>query len=107
MATYCEDKGCEIAALREQHSRVLWIVLAINALMFLVEGTAGVLARSTFLLTSGWPDILVGCLIASLFLSSALRVLRQSVRALRAAPEQALQGTKPVIVTLIKGSRST
>lgn len=226
MANCCEDKGCEVAALREQHGRVLWIVLAINAVMFLVEGTAGVLARSTslladsldmlgdalvygfslfvlarsarwqasaalakgafmllvglavlgeaahkvlhpvmpvaqtmgivgslalaanlvcfsllyrhrgdnlnmsstwlcsrndlianvavlgaaaatFLLTSRWPDILVGCLIASLFLGSALRVLRQSVRALRAAPEQAVQGTKPVGVTLIKGSRST
>ena len=38
---------------------------------------------------------------------AALRVLRQSVWALRAAPEQALQRTKPVVVTLIKGSRST
>ena len=225
MANCCEDKGCEVAALRESHSRVLWVVLAINTVMFLVEGTAGILAHSTslladaldmlgdalvygfslfviarsarwqasaalakgvfmllfgvgvlgeaaykafhpvmlvvqtmgavaglalaanlvcflllyrhradnlnmssvwlcsrndlvanvavlgaaagtFLLTSRWPDILVGCLIASLFLGSALRVSRQSVRALRAAPEQALQGIKPVVVTLIKGSRS-
>jgi Co/Zn/Cd efflux system component len=29
---------------------VLWTVLAINALMFLIEGTAGILARSTSLL---------------------------------------------------------
>ena len=225
MANCCEGKGCEVAALREQHSRVLWIVLAINAIMFLVEGTAGVLARSTslladsldmlgdalvygfslfvlarsarwqasaalakgafmllvglavlgeaahkvfhpvmpvvevmgiiaglalaanlvcfsllyryrgdnlnmsstwlcsrndlianvavlgaaattFMLSSGWPDILVGCLIASLFLGSALRVLRQSVQALRAAPGPAVQGAKPVVVTLIKGPRS-
>jgi cation diffusion facilitator family transporter len=226
MAHCCEDKGCELAALREHHARVLWIVLAINAVMFLFEGTAGILARSTslladaldmlgdalvygfslfviarsvqwqasaalmkgafmllfglavlaeaahkalhpvmpaaeiigivgglalaanlacfsllyrhrgdnlnmsstwlcsrndlianvavlgaaagtLLLSSRWPDLLVGCLIASLFLGSALSVLRQSLRALRAAPEQPVQGPKPVVVTLIKGSRGT
>jgi len=46
----CEDKSCEITALRESHRRVLWIVLAINAVMFLVEGWAGLLAHSTSLL---------------------------------------------------------
>jgi len=226
MANCCEDKGCEVAALREHHARVLWIVLAINAVMFLVEGTAGILARSTslladaldmlgdalvygfslfviacsarwqasaalakgvfmllfglgvlgeavyktfhpvmpvvqimgvvaglalaanlvcflllyrhrgdnlnmssvwlcsrndlvanvavlgaaaatYLMASRWPDILVGCLIAGLFLSSALRVLRQSLKALRAAAERPVQGAKPVVVTLIKGSRGT
>lgn len=41
MATCCEDKGCEVAALRASHSRVLWIVLPINSLMFLVKGELG------------------------------------------------------------------
>jgi cation diffusion facilitator family transporter len=50
MATCCEDKSCEAGALRESHGRVLWIVLAINAAMFLLEGAAGVLAHSTSLL---------------------------------------------------------
>jgi cation diffusion facilitator family transporter len=50
MATCCEDKSCEASALRESHGRVLWIVLAINAAMFLLEGAAGVLAHSTSLL---------------------------------------------------------
>jgi cation diffusion facilitator family transporter len=50
MASCCEDKGCEVTALRERHSRVLWIVLTINSLMFLVEGAAGILAHSTALL---------------------------------------------------------
>jgi cation diffusion facilitator family transporter len=50
MAACCEDKSCEVTALRESHGRVLWIVLAINAAMFLVEGAAGVLAHSTSLL---------------------------------------------------------
>ena len=36
--------------MRERHGRVLWIVLAINALMFLVEGGAGLFAHSTSLL---------------------------------------------------------
>jgi cation diffusion facilitator family transporter len=36
--------------MRANHSRVLWIVLAINAAMFLVEGVAGLLADSTSLL---------------------------------------------------------
>jgi cation diffusion facilitator family transporter len=226
MASCCEDKGCEVAALRASHSRVLWIVLAINALMFLIEGTAGILARSTslladaldmlgdalvygfslfvvarsarwqagaallkgafmllfglavlgeaahkalhpvmpmagtmgvigalalvanlvcflllyrhrgdnlnmssvwlcscndlianvavlgaaaatFLLASRWPDILVGGLIASLFLGSALRVLRQSLRALRTTSAPPRQAAKPVTVTLVKGSRGS
>ncbi len=225
MATCCEDKGCEVAALRESHSRVLWVVLVINALMFLIEGAAGILAHSTslladaldmlgdalvygfslyviarsarwqagaalakgvfmllfglgvlgeavykafhpvmpvvetmgviaglalaanlvcflllyrhrgdnlnmssvwlcsrndlaanvavlgvaaatYVLASRWPDILVGCLIAGLFLSSALGILRRAVQALRGAPQQVLQGTTPVIVTLTKGPRS-
>lgn len=50
MATCCEDKSCEITALRQRHGRVLWIVLAINAVMFFVEGWAGLLAHSTSLL---------------------------------------------------------
>src|SRR3954466_15556626 len=50
MASCCEDKNCEVTALRENHSRVLWIVLAINAVMFMIEGVAGILAHSTSLL---------------------------------------------------------
>ncbi len=50
MASCCEDKSCEINALRDRHSRVLWIVLAINAIMFVVEGWAGLSAHSTSLL---------------------------------------------------------
>jgi cation diffusion facilitator family transporter len=46
----CEDKGCEVTAMRERHGRVLWAVLLINGVMFLVEGGAGVVAHSTSLL---------------------------------------------------------
>jgi cation diffusion facilitator family transporter len=46
----CEDKACEVAALRERHGAVLKIVLAINATMFIIEVVAGLLAQSTALL---------------------------------------------------------
>jgi len=50
MTSCCEDKGCEISALRVRHARILYLVLAINALMFIVEGAAGWLSHSTSLL---------------------------------------------------------
>ena len=45
---------------------------------------AGVLvaAGAANLLASSWPDIVVGCMIATLFLRSAFSVLRDAVRAL-------------------------
>src|SRR4029453_678879 len=50
MASCCEDKRCEMTILQERHGRILWVVLFINAVMFLVEGGAGLLAHSTSLL---------------------------------------------------------
>jgi cation diffusion facilitator family transporter len=50
VANCCQDKSCEITAMRTNHARVLWIVLAINSVMFVIEGTAGLLAHSTALL---------------------------------------------------------
>ncbi|MBW7956852.1 MAG: cation transporter [Deltaproteobacteria bacterium] len=49
MADCCQDKACEIEALREKQGAVLKAVLAINAVMFLVEAGAGTLAGSTAL----------------------------------------------------------
>lgn len=49
----CQDKSCEVAALRSKHARVLWVVLSINAVMFLVETVAGFVAHSTSLLADG------------------------------------------------------
>lgn len=45
----CEKDGHELAILRRRQGGVLWIVLAINSGMFLVELTAGILGRSTAL----------------------------------------------------------
>jgi Co/Zn/Cd efflux system component len=82
MASCCEDKHCAITAMQERHGRVLWVVLLINAVMFLVEGGAGLMAHSTSLLADAL-DMLVGVVTASLFLSLALQVLRPSMQALR------------------------
>ena len=55
--TCCEDKGCAIEALRERQSATLRIVLAINAVMFVVEFSAGLLARSTALLSDSLDNL--------------------------------------------------
>ena len=44
-----------------------------------------VAAGSAYLLASRWPDIIVGCIIAALFLRSAFSVLRDASRAVRLA----------------------
>ena len=64
-----------MTALRESHGRVLWIVLAINAVMFVVEGVAGVLAHSTSLLADAL-DMLGDALVYAF----SLFVLARSVR---------------------------
>ncbi|MEJ2142566.1 MAG: cation diffusion facilitator family transporter [Gammaproteobacteria bacterium] len=50
MGSCCEDKTCELESLRINQSRVLKWVLFINAAMFCIEYTAGILAHSTALL---------------------------------------------------------
>lgn len=75
MTSCCEDKSCELDALRASHGRVLWIVLIINAAMFLVEGTAGLLAHSTSLLADAL-DMLGDALVYGF----GLFVLARSVR---------------------------
>jgi Co/Zn/Cd efflux system component len=49
MADCCNDKACEIDALRSRQSSVLKIVLAINAIMFVVELSAGLFGHSVSL----------------------------------------------------------
>ena len=50
MDACCETKGEEIQALRDKHRNVLTVVLIINAVLFVVEVIAGLLAHSTALL---------------------------------------------------------
>jgi cation diffusion facilitator family transporter len=50
MDSCCETKTEELNALRSRHKSVLVVVLIINVVLFLVEGAAGLLAKSTALL---------------------------------------------------------
>lgn len=50
MAGCCEDKSCALEQMRRQQGTTLRVVLALNALMFAVELTAGLLAGSVALL---------------------------------------------------------
>ena len=53
----------------------------------LIANTGVLLAAgASYALASRWPDILVGTLIAALFMSSALQVIRQARMAMQ-APE--------------------
>jgi cation diffusion facilitator family transporter len=50
MDACCDTKAEELNTLRDKHRKVLILVLAINAVLFIVEAIAGVLAQSTALL---------------------------------------------------------
>src|SRR3990172_4489495 len=57
MADCCEDKVCALDAFRERQSSTLKQVLAINAVMFVVELTAGVVSGSTALLSDSLDNL--------------------------------------------------
>ena len=50
MDACCDTKAEELNTLRDKHRKVLILVLAINAVLFIVEAIAGFLAHSTALL---------------------------------------------------------
>jgi cation diffusion facilitator family transporter len=50
MDSCCETKSAELIVLRGKHKTVLVVVLAINAILFVVEAGAGLVANSTALL---------------------------------------------------------
>ena len=49
MDSCCQDKACELEELRGRQARVLWLVLGINAVMFVAELVGGLLAGSVAL----------------------------------------------------------
>lgn len=57
MSDCCSDKECAIEALKARQSATLKIVLAINAVMFVVELSSGLLARSTALLSDSLDNL--------------------------------------------------
>jgi cation diffusion facilitator family transporter len=63
----CDAKADELVRLRGRQARVLKIVLGINAAMFLIEFTAGVIAHSTALMADS-VDMLGDALVYALSL---------------------------------------
>jgi len=57
MTDCCGDKECAIEALKARQSATLKIVLAINAVMFVMELASGLLARSTALLSDSLDNL--------------------------------------------------
>lgn len=57
MPDCCEDKACAVAALQQRQSSTLKVVLAINAVMFVVELAAGLIASSTALLSDSLDNL--------------------------------------------------
>ena len=57
MADCCEDKACALDALRDRQSATLKVVLGINAVMFMVELAAGLMAESTALLSDSLDNL--------------------------------------------------
>jgi len=57
MTDCCSDKECAIETLKARQSATLKVVLAINAVMFVVELTSGLLARSTALLSDSLDNL--------------------------------------------------
>jgi len=76
MSDCCHDKSCILTALRQRQAQVLWIVLAINVVMFAVELTAGLRANSLSLAGDSL-DMLGDALVYG----SSLYVLERSARA--------------------------
>lgn len=46
MGDCCQNKSCELAQLKKDQSKVLWVVLVINAVMFFVEFGGGLISSS-------------------------------------------------------------
>lgn len=57
MSDCCSVKECAIEALKARQSATLKIVLAINVVLFVVEVTAGLLARSTALMSDSLDNL--------------------------------------------------
>lgn len=80
MADCCNDKACEIDALRSRQSATLRIVLGINAVMFGVELTAGIMSGSVSLLADSL-DMLGDALVYGFSLYVVARGARMKAQA--------------------------
>lgn len=75
MSDCCSDKACELEALRQRQTSVLKVVLGINAVMFIVEFSAGFVSGSTSLLADSL-DMLGDALVYGFSLYAVVRSQR-------------------------------
>jgi len=80
MAGCCDDKSCEIQALQQRQSSTLKLVLVINAVMFAVELSAGLIANSLSLLADSL-DMLGDALVYGFSLYVVARGARMKAHA--------------------------
>ncbi len=80
MADCCNDKACEIEAIQDRQSSILKIVLAINAVMFFIELTAGLLAGSVSLIADSL-DMLGDALVYGFSIYVVARGARMKAKA--------------------------
>jgi len=80
MADCCNDKACEFDALRGRQSSTLKIVLAINAAMFVVELTAGLIGHSVSLVADSL-DMMGDALVYGFSLYVVARDARMKAKA--------------------------
>ena len=80
MGDCCNDKACELDALRGRQSSTLKWVLGINAVMFVVELTAGLMSGSLSLLADSL-DMLGDALVYGFSLYVVARGARMKARA--------------------------
>jgi Co/Zn/Cd efflux system component len=80
MADCCNDKACEVEALRDRQSSVLKIVLGINAVMFVIELTTGLLASSVSLIADSL-DMLGDALVYGFSIYVVARGARMKAKA--------------------------
>jgi cation diffusion facilitator family transporter len=76
MSNCCHDKSCELDALRTKQTSTLKTVLAINAIMFVVEVAAGLAAGSVSLLADSL-DMLGDALVYGVSIYAVARGARQ------------------------------
>jgi len=75
MADCCNDKACELEALQHRQSSTLKIVLGVNAVMFLIELAAGLMAGSVSLVADSL-DMLGDALVYGFSITVIARSMR-------------------------------
>ena len=80
MADCCDDKACEIEALRNRQSSTLKIVLGINAAMFIIELTVGLINGSVSLVADSL-DMLGDALVYGFSIYVVARGARMKAKA--------------------------